>query len=324
MHRAAIERLEFAPPPDKRSLGALALALFVHLLLIAALTWGVHWKHTEEAASFEAELWSASAQQAAPRPALPQAVAEPENRPEPTPPAPAPTSVPHPIPVPVPHPVKAPQARPATPVHEADIALEKEKEKKRQQLAQKAAEQEQAKKLREKQQVELQAQQDKERQKKKEQDLKNQQALAPRKAAEKAEQVEKAAEQKRQAKEQEQEKLAADKRHQDGVNRLLGLAAGSGSGSAPKGPSAGYPGKVRAKVLPNVIFTDEITGNPEAQVEVRTTADGTIMSQRVINSSGNQAWNDAVIKALIRTGSLPRDVDGRVPTPMIITFRPRN
>ena len=73
-----------------------------------------------------------------------------------------------------------------------------------------------------------------------------------------------------------------------------------------------------------MIFTDEITGNPEAQVEVRTTADGTIMSQQILNSSGNLAWNDAVIKALIRTGSLPRDVDGRVPTPMIITFRPRN
>ncbi|MCX7258362.1 MAG: protein TolA, partial [Polaromonas sp.] len=55
MHRAATERLEFAPPPDKGSLRALALALLVHLLLIAALTWGVNWKHSEEAASFEAE-----------------------------------------------------------------------------------------------------------------------------------------------------------------------------------------------------------------------------------------------------------------------------
>jgi colicin import membrane protein len=287
MHRAATERLEFAPPPDKRSLGALALALFVHLLLIAALTWGVNWKHTEEAASFEAELWSASAQQAAPEPRPTQPAAEPEKRP--TPPVPVP--VPRPAPVPPPRPVKAPQARPAPSAHEADIALEKEKEKekKRQQLAQKAVELEQAKK----QEATLQA---KELQKKKDQDLKAQQVL-------------------------EKENLAAEKRHQDAINRMMGMAD---SGSAPKGPSAGYPGKVRAKVLPNVVFTDEITGNPKAEVEVRTTADGTIMSQRVINSSGNQAWNDAVIKALIRTGSLPRDVDGRVPTPMIIVFQPRN
>ena len=292
MHRAATERLEFAPPPDKRSLGALALALFVHLLLIAALTWGVNWKHTEEAASFEAELWSAGAQQAAPHPTPPQAVAEPEKHPEPTPPTPIPVPRPAPAPIPPLHPVKTPQAKPAPPAHEADIALEKEK--KRQQLAQKAAEQKQAKKLRENQRAELQAQ---------------------HKAAEKV------AEQKRQAKAQEQERVATKNRREVAVKHIMNMAA-DGSGSTAKGSSAGYGGKVRAKVLPNVVFTDEITGNPEAEVEVRTTADGTIMSQRVINSSGNQAWNDAVIKALIRTGSLPRDVDGRVPTPMIITFRP--
>ena len=55
---------------------------------------------------------------------------------------------------------------------------------------------------------------------------------------------------------------------------------------------------------------------------MRTTSDGTIMSQRLIKSSGNKAWDDAVIKAIVRTGSLPRDTDGRVPTPMIIEFRP--
>ncbi len=97
----------------------------------------------------------------------------------------------------------------------------------------------------------------------------------------------------------------------------------SGAGAAKaSGPSAGYAGKVRARVLPNVVFNDDIPGNPKAEVEVRTTADGTIMSQRLIASSGNKAWDDAVLKAIVRTGSLPRDVDGRVPTPMIIEFRP--
>ena len=48
------------------------------------------------------------------------------------------------------------------------------------------------------------------------------------------------------------------------------------------------------------------------------------MSQRLVKSSGNKAWDEAVIKAIIRTETMPRDVDGRVPTLMILEFRPRD
>ncbi|HAL40317.1 MAG TPA: protein TolA, partial [Polaromonas sp.] len=83
-------------------------------------------------------------------------------------------------------------------------------------------------------------------------------------------------------------------------------------------------GKVRAAVKPNVVFTDDIAGNPKAEIEVRTTLDGTIISQRLVKSSGNKAWDDAAIKGVIRTGTLPRDVDGRVPVPMILEMRPKD
>ncbi|OZA93621.1 MAG: protein TolA, partial [Polaromonas sp. 39-63-203] len=76
-------------------------------------------------------------------------------------------------------------------------------------------------------------------------------------------------------------------------------------------------------VKPNIVFTDDIAGNPSAEVEVRTTPDGTIISQRLVKSSGNKAWDDAVIKAIIRTETMPRDVDGKVPTPMILEFKPK-
>jgi colicin import membrane protein len=75
--------------------------------------------------------------------------------------------------------------------------------------------------------------------------------------------------------------------------------------------------------LPNVVFTEDIAGNPTAEVEVRSTPDGAILGQRLVKSSGNKAWDEAVIKAIIRTGTLPRDDDGRVPTPMILEFRPK-
>jgi colicin import membrane protein len=42
-----------------------------------------------------------------------------------------------------------------------------------------------------------------------------------------------------------------------------------------------------------------------------------------VRSSGLKAWDDAVIRALERTGELPRDVDGRVPSPVIIEFKPK-
>ena len=34
-------------------------------------------------------------------------------------------------------------------------------------------------------------------------------------------------------------------------------------------------------------------------------------------------WDDAVLRAIDRTGSLPRDVDGRVPPTLIMAFRPQ-
>ena len=124
---------------------------------------------------------------------------------------------------------------------------------------------------------------------------------------------------------------AADaKFRKDNIARMNALAGATGGpeakGSAlqSSGPSASYGGKVRAKVKPNVIFTEDIVGNPVAEVEVRTTLDGTITSQRLVKSSGNKAWDDAVITAIIRTVTMPRDTDGRVPTPMIISFRPRD
>jgi len=39
----AADRPEFAPPPQRGTPRAVVLALIAHALLIAALTWGVHW-----------------------------------------------------------------------------------------------------------------------------------------------------------------------------------------------------------------------------------------------------------------------------------------
>jgi colicin import membrane protein len=76
-------------------------------------------------------------------------------------------------------------------------------------------------------------------------------------------------------------------------------------------------------IFPNIVFTDTLPGNPAAVVEVRAGPQGTIIGRRLVSSSGHRDWDEAVLRAVDRTGTLPRDVDGRVPPVITITFRPR-
>ncbi len=302
---SAADRLDLAPQPEPGALRSFGLALLVHALLIGALTWGINWKHSDPDLSFEAELWSSVPQDAAPK--LVEA-----------PPAPPPPPPPPPQPEPV---VKAP---PPPPEPDVDIALEREKKRKLE-LKKKEAELAKAKAEQEKLKA-LQAKKDKEQKAKED--------LAKRKAEEaKKLEAKKAEDKKQDVKDAEKKKLAdaaAEKLRQDNIKRAMGLAGATGGADAKgtalkaSGPSASYGGKVRAKVKPNIFFTDDISGNPTAEVEVRSGPDGTILSQRLIKSSGNKAWDDAVIKAIIRTETMPKDVDGRVPTPMILEFRPKD
>jgi colicin import membrane protein len=294
------DRDELAPPTPPARLRAIALAVLAHVLLIVALTWGVHWKTSTDQPAVQAELWAAVPQQAAPR-------ADPP--PEPTPPPPQPPVV-APPPPPPPPPVR--QAEPDT--READLAIEREKkrlEKERKEQERKAQELKDKEKQREKERL------DKERQEKDKrlaEDKKQKEAEAKRKQ----EAIEKANAQ------------AAEARRQENLRRMQGLAGATGGENATgtalrdAGPSGSYGGKVAAKVKPNIIYPDAITGNPRAEVEVRAAPDGTITSTRLVQSSGNKAWDDAVLRALQKTETLPRDVDGRVPSALVIGFRPKD
>ena len=284
------DRSDLAPRAEPGALRAFGLAMLVHLLLLTALTWGVSWKTKDQSLSFETELWSA----------LPQEAAPPLEAPPPPPPEPvAPPAPPPPAPPPK-----------AEVIPNADIAIEREKKrlalekKKTQALAEKA---EKAKKIEEAKKL----------------------AEAKAKAASQAKQeAKKVAAQKEQlAKKEAALEAKQRKENLERMNAQLGAtgaADAKGTAQRASGPSASYGGKVRAKVKPNIVFTEDIAGNPVAEVEVRTTPGGTITSQRLVKSSGNKAWDDAVIKAIIRTETLPRDTDGLVPTPLIIEFRPKD
>ncbi|MDF1483935.1 TonB family protein [Ramlibacter sp. H39-3-26] len=306
------ERTDLSPPRPPARLRSVTLAVLAHVALLAALTWGVHWKRSSDAPAVEAELWAATPQEAAP------AATSPTPAPPP-PPVPVPPPPPPPAPAPAPPPPPVAQAPAA---QDADIAIEREKqrlEKERQRL-QKQLEQEKRERL----QAEKDKQERLEKQREKEQ----------AQAAEKARQ-QKLAEDKRKQQEANTRKAQDDARRvealrQDNLRRMQALAgatggpAATGTAQQSSGPSGSYGGKVVAKVKPNITFTDDVAGNPTTEVTVRAAPDGTITGTSVTKSSGVKAWDEAVVRALQKTETLPRDVDGRVPSSLVITFRPKD
>ncbi|ALK92622.1 cell envelope integrity protein TolA [Limnohabitans sp. 103DPR2] len=306
---------EFAPPPVGGFGRSLSFALFMHLLLLAALTWGIQWKTEPNTLSASAELWSAVPAEAAP------AAIEPEpTPPEPVkPPEPVQKAEPKPEPKPVPAP---PKVNAAAEREAADIALKKEKEKKKLE-EKKAADLEKKKKL-EKEKL------DKEKEKAKEKEKEKAKELEKKKKEEALKKEEAAAKAKEDAKKAAAEEKRAAALRSENLKRMQGMAGASGDenakGTALKssGPSASYAGRIRARIKPNITFTDDVAGNPKAEVEVKTSPDGTILSRKLLSSSGNKAWDEAVLKAIDKTAVLPRDEDGRVPPVLEISFRPKD
>jgi len=303
----ALDRPEFAPPPQRGTPRAVMLALVAHALLIAALTWGVRWRSEADDGAVDAELWSSTVQQAAPRLSAPQA---------PTP-APAP---PPPAPPPPPPQVKAPE--PAPPPRAPDIALEREKklkeEKEQKERELERQQQQRKKELEAKQRAEDEAERKKEQQKKLAEQQKKQQQEAEAKQAEAKKQQEAAAKQ-----------AAADRAAT--LKRMQGLAGASGSddskGTALRssGPSSGYAGRIAAAVRPNITFPDAetVNGNPAAEFEVNLAPDGTIVGVKLTKSSGLPAWDEAAERGLHKTDKLPRDTDGRIFPSLIVSLRPK-
>jgi colicin import membrane protein len=312
--------MEFAPPPTGGWGRSMSFALFMHLLLLAAITWGVHWKTQPNTLSASAELWSAVPVEAAPA----------ANEPEPTPPQPVPVPPPEPVkavepkPEPKPTPPAPPKVDAAAEREAADIALKKEKEKKLQEK--KEADLEKKKKLEkdklEKEKLDKEKLKEKEKEKTKELEKKKKEEVLKKEVA--------AAKAKEDAKKAAAEEKRTEALRNENLKRMQGMAGASGDenskGTALKasGPSPSYAGRIRARIKPNITFTEDVAGNPKAEVEVRTSPDGTIISRKLLSSSGNKAWDEAVLKAIDKTATLPRDEDGRVPPVLEISFRPKD
>jgi colicin import membrane protein len=115
----------------------------------------------------------------------------------------------------------------------------------------------------------------------------------------------------------------ADKRREANIASLRGLAAndggtggsvGSGVGGGGNAPP-GWSDKVIKKVRANITFNaDSFKGNKQTVIQVRLAPDGAILSRTMTSSSGDNAWDQAVLNAIDATQSLPRDDNGQFPT----------
>jgi colicin import membrane protein len=282
-------------PPGGLGAGA-GLALTAHAALVAALIGGLQWR-TETPTVVAAELWAAVPQSAAPRPV--EAPAPPPT-PAPPPPVPAP-------PPPPPSPA-APREAPAPP---PDIALERERR----------AREAQAQAERERLQREQARQAQVERERAERERTERLQAQREQQARERAERAR--AERERQAAEARVAQAREEQLRRLMSNTGTGAPTATGTAAQDAAPSRSYAGRLVAHIKPNIVFTDQVPGNPAAEVEVRAGPSGSIISRRLVKSSGHREWDEAVLRAIDRTGSLPRDVDGRVPSMILVSFRPQ-
>jgi colicin import membrane protein len=337
MKRAAYRPIR--PPRERGTTRAFVFAVVMHALLAAFLYFGIHWKNSSPTGS-EAELWS--------------------DVPDVTPPPPPPVA-PAPLqPAPPPPPqedadialqeakrkqqeqqqkdaalLAEQQKQAQLKLQQQEAARQKEladqqaalaKQKAAQDAATKAAQAEAAKQA----QIEAQKkQQQLEQQKQQEQ---ADQQKAQQEASAKAE-AQKAAKAKAEA--DAKAKAAADQaRHARlaalqgaaGEGETTGVGAGTtGSATVAGGNgSPGYAEKVRAKVKPEINFGGNVDDNKAAVVAVSCAPDGTVLSVRLVSSSGNDGWDAAVQRAVDAASPMPRDTDGKAPKSFQIRFRQRD
>jgi colicin import membrane protein len=282
---------------------AFALAVAVHVVFLAVLIFSIRWQNRAPE-PVTAELYAPIAVQPKVAPAPPPPA--PKVEPTPTPPPPPPQV--QPAPTPPPKPVVEPEK---PDVRDAEIALKarKDEERKKRVEAEQRAQAEQQKRI-----VELQRQRE----------LQKQKQLDDRKRADerKAADEKKAADaRERQQREMTQMREQADKEMQQRANAETAARAQA----ARKTAESDYTQRIQAKIRGNVILPPDLSGNPEAIFDVVQLPTGEIIDVKLRKSSGAQAYDDAVQRAILKSSPLPKpDQPGMFQRVLSLHFRPRD
>lgn len=256
------------------NLAAGALALGVHLLFALLLVFGVSWQ-TEHPAPVMVDVWDAL-------PPMP-------------PPAPRPKreGVPPPEPTPLPGPPKAEPApvKSDPPPKAPDIALDKKKAEDERLRKLKAMKEAEAKALAETTRIEAEAL--RKTREKQLADRKKKELLRQMEEEDLIQRVanEEAANEQRLLK-QAEARAAASKRQTE-LDRIVGL----------------HRDKISAKVRSNTRLPGTLKGNPEVRCLVRLLPTGEVQSVKITQSSGDAAYDEAVVLAVEKSSPLPLPAD---------------
>ncbi|MBT9567137.1 MAG: cell envelope integrity protein TolA [Thiobacillus sp.] len=252
------------------NLAAGAMALGVHVLFALLLVFGVSWQ-TQHPAPVMVDVWDAL-------PPLPSPAPRPKREVAPVPPEPA-------------RPPEPPKAETAPAPKAPDIALEKKK-----------AEDERLRKLKAVRDADAKAQAEATRLEAEAMKKAREKQLADQRKKELLRQMEEDDMQQRMANEQaasearllkQAEARAAAARHQTEVDRAVGL----------------HRDKISAKVRSNTRLPGTLKGNPEVRCLVRLLPTGEVQSVKVTQSSGNPAYDEAVVEAIEKSSPLPLPAD---------------
>jgi colicin import membrane protein len=136
--------------------------------------------------------------------------------------------------------------------------------------------------------------------------------------------------QKRMQEQLAQEQRALDQQRQE--RQLRELLAAQQADAARKAASARasalgeYIGRIQAKVRGNWILPQDLQGNPEAIFLVTQLPTGEVLGEpKLLKSSGNAAYDDAVYRAILKSSPLPLPSDRALfSRELKLTFRPRD
>jgi len=89
---------------------------------------------------------------------------------------------------------------------------------------------------------------------------------------------------------------------------------------------ATWTDKIRAKIRGNIILPPSINGNPEAVFDVVLLPTGDVLGMpRLRRSSGDPRYDDAVLRAILKSSPLPRPDDPKIFTrDLELRFRPQD
>lgn len=318
-----------ASRPDYMLSGLLAAAVHVglFLFLVVGFTW-----NRKPPEPVEVTLWRDTAPLAA-RPAPPKVVEKVVEPPAPPPVEVLPVTPPPPLPpkvVSAPEPKPEPKVEPKREPKPADISLEQKKREQEQQKRRQEALAEEARKLAEQRQMERVKREDAMRQaaeqKRIDDDRKRQDD------ARRLEETKRRTEEERQVREvaaararADAEAVAAKARADAEVSRAAQAAAKAAA--EEKAKLADAIKRIRDAVHDKVVIPPSVSGNPQAEFDVRLLESGAIASVQLMKSSGFAVYDAAVERAINAAAPFDiadyRDLISKL-RDLHLVFRPRD